>query len=262
MSGMLEGEQHTTAACKRERVTPGNHAKVVAVGILALLCQACAGASQSSRPAESTGSREATPVAPTPGSKPETPPAAEAPPPARPEPPKTAAPAPEVAPSPKPSTKEPQTPPAQAPPARTPQAQTPPAPATPPPRPPATQAPPKPSAPAPAERTPAAAPAAPAKAPTLDLGSLEQRLRDTKAIGVFTKLSLKNQVDDLLDEFRDFHKAHDSSRLTKLRQAYDLLLMKVLSLLQDGDPALARDVSSSREALWSILVDPDKFRNL
>jgi hypothetical protein len=96
----------------------------------------------------------------------------------------------------------------------------------------------------------------------LDLGSLEQRLRDTKAIGVFTKLSLKNQVDDLLDEFRDFHESHDGSRLTKLRQAYDLLLMKVLSLLQDGDPGLARDVSSSREALWSILVDPDKFKNL
>jgi hypothetical protein len=96
----------------------------------------------------------------------------------------------------------------------------------------------------------------------LDLGSLEQRLRDTKAIGVFTKISLKNQVDDLLDEFRDFHKSHDRSMLTKLRQTYDLLLMKVLSLLQDGDPALARDVSSSREALWNILVDPDKFRNL
>ena len=96
----------------------------------------------------------------------------------------------------------------------------------------------------------------------MDLGSLEQRLRDTKAIGVFTKISLKNQVDDLLDEFRDFHKSQDRSMLTKLRQTYDLLLMKVLSLLQDGDPALARDVSSSREALWNILVDPDKFRNL
>jgi hypothetical protein len=96
----------------------------------------------------------------------------------------------------------------------------------------------------------------------LDLGSLEQRLRDTKAIGVFTKISLKNQVDDLLEEFRDFHESNDRSMLTKLRQTYDLLLMKVLSLLQDGDPALARDVSSSREALWNILVDPDKFRNL
>jgi hypothetical protein len=99
-------------------------------------------------------------------------------------------------------------------------------------------------------------------APTLDLAGLEQRLRDTKAIGVFTKLSLKNQVDDLLDEFRDFHRSRDQSMLTKLREAFDLLVLKVLSLLQDGDPALAHDVASSREALWKILIDPDTFKNL
>ncbi len=104
-------------------------------------------------------------------------------------------------------------------------------------------------------------PAKPA-ATTLDLAALEQRLRDTRAIGVFTKLSLKNQVDDLLNEFREFHRARDRSMLAKLRQAFDLLLLKVLSLLQDGDPELARDVSSSREALWDILIDPDKFKNL
>jgi hypothetical protein len=97
---------------------------------------------------------------------------------------------------------------------------------------------------------------------TLDLGSLEKRLRDTKAIGVFTKLSLKNQVDDLVEEFREFHQSRDQSLLAKLRQAYDLLLLKVLSLLQDNDPMLARDISSSREALWKILTDPDKFKNL
>jgi hypothetical protein len=120
-----------------------------------------------------------------------------------------------------------------------------------------------PAAPTPAAPPSAAPPAAPsAKAATLDLGTLEKRLRDTKAIGVFTKLSLKNQVDDLLEQFREFHKLRDQSMLTKLRQTYDLLLLKVLSLLQDGDPALARDVSSSREALWGILVDPDKFKNL
>jgi hypothetical protein len=96
----------------------------------------------------------------------------------------------------------------------------------------------------------------------LDLSSLENRLRDTKAIGVLTKLSLKNQVDDLLDEFREFHRSPDRAMLPKLRQAFDLLLLKVLSLLQDGDPALARDVSSSREALWTILTDPDKFKSL
>jgi len=32
--------------------------------------------------------------------------------------------------------------------------------------------------------------------------------------------------------------------------------MKVLSLLQDRDPALAHDVSASREAIWAVLTDP------
>ena len=115
--------------------------------------------------------------------------------------------------------------------------------------------------PAPSTGASATQPMTPA-AGTLDLDSLEKRLRETKAIGVFTKLSLKNQVDDLLGEFREFHKSHDQSMLTRLRQAYDLLLLKVLSLLQDDDPVLARDISSSRETLWRILTDPDKFKDL
>jgi hypothetical protein len=106
--------------------------------------------------------------------------------------------------------------------------------------------------------TPTAAPAA----PSLDLSSLEQRLKDTRAIGLFTKLSLKNQVDDLLNQFRAFHARKSTSSLSDLRQRYDLLLMKVLSLLQDGDPPLASAISSSREALWGILSDPQKFAKL
>jgi len=50
--------------------------------------------------------------------------------------------------------------------------------------------------------------------------------------------------------------------LSELRQKYDLLLLKVLSLLQDGDPPLASAVSGSREAIWGILSDPQKFAKL
>lgn len=99
-------------------------------------------------------------------------------------------------------------------------------------------------------------------APALDLTSLEQRLRDTHAIGVFTKLSLKNQVDDLLAAFRAFHNKQAARTLSQLRQQYDGLLLKVLSLLQDGDPSLAAAISSSREALWGILTDPQKFSKI
>jgi hypothetical protein len=98
--------------------------------------------------------------------------------------------------------------------------------------------------------------------PALDLGSLEQRLKDTRAIGLFTKLSLKNQVDDLLNQFRAFHKKQATVTLVELRQKYDLLLLKVLSLLQDGDPPLAAAISFSREALWGILTDPEKFARI
>jgi len=100
------------------------------------------------------------------------------------------------------------------------------------------------------------------RAAIVDLSSLETRLRDTTAIGVFTKLALKNQVDDLLARFRAFHAGRGGTTLAQLRENFDLLVLKVMSLLQDKDPPLARDISTSREALWNLLADPAKFKTL
>jgi len=109
----------------------------------------------------------------------------------------------------------------------------------------------------------AAQPAArPPSPPALDLAGLEQRLKDTHAIGLFTKLSLKNQVDDLLGAFRTFHAGQIPPSLPELRERYDLLLLKVLTLLQDGDPPLASAISASREAIWGLLADRDKFQKI
>jgi hypothetical protein len=118
--------------------------------------------------------------------------------------------------------------------------------------------PPKVVAPAPA-KVAAPPPPKPAAPPPLDLKALEQRLKDTSAIGVLTKLSLKNQVDDLVDRFKTFHAGRRPPTLADLRPPFDLLLMKVLSLLQDHDAALARDIDASRDAIWSVLADRDKF---
>ena len=135
-------------------------------------------------------------------------------------------------------------------------------------RPPAAPAP-KPTAPTPprpavppAPKPAAPPPPSPQAAAIVDLASLEQRLRDTSAIGVFTKLSLKNQVDDLLERFRSFHEGRGGTTLAKLRESYDLLVLKVVSLLQDKDAPLSRDLFSSRETLWNLLADPVKFKTL
>ncbi len=95
--------------------------------------------------------------------------------------------------------------------------------------------------------------------PPLDVAALVVRLRDTDAIGMFTKLALKNQVDDLLKQFRKHYQSGQQTNVTSLRQPYNLLLMKVLALIQDGDPPLARSISGSREAIWGILADREKF---
>jgi hypothetical protein len=98
--------------------------------------------------------------------------------------------------------------------------------------------------------------------PPLDVAALQARLRDTKAIGVLTKLALKNQVDDLLKQFQAHYRSGQKAGVAALRQPYDMLVLKVLSLLQDSDPALARTISASREAIWSILADREKFNAL
>lgn len=129
----------------------------------------------------------------------------------------------------------------------------------------------KPAAPAPTTKpaTPPAqtaakpaAPPAPTKNPTLDLTALKDQLKSTKAIGLMTKLTLKNQVDDLLDGFRDHYAGKGKSSISQLRQSYDMLMMKVLSLLQDKDQKLASDIVASREVIWALLADPKKFATL
>ena len=114
----------------------------------------------------------------------------------------------------------------------------------------------------PAKKESAAPEVAKKSSPTLDLTSLEQRLKDTDAIGVLTKIALKNQVDDLLDQFRAYYQGKLKTTLAELRRPYDLLVLKVLSLLQDSDPSLASAIVASREAIWGILSDPAKFATI
>ena len=105
-------------------------------------------------------------------------------------------------------------------------------------------------------------PAAKSAVPPLDMKSLETRLKQTDSIGFMTKIALKNQVNDLLEQFRAFHRGRLSMTLAELRRPFEMLLQKVLALLQDGDPPLAIEIVASREAIWGILADPAKFATI
>lgn len=96
----------------------------------------------------------------------------------------------------------------------------------------------------------------------LDIKSLEARLRETTAIGALTKLKLKTQVDELIGQLRAHYDGQLLTSLTDLRRSYDSLVVKVLGLLQDGDPLLAKAITASRESIWGVLSSPSKFAAL
>ena len=98
--------------------------------------------------------------------------------------------------------------------------------------------------------------------PTLSISNLVARIRETGAIGFLTKLVLKNQIDDLLGKFREFHEGVGNTELAVLKDHFNLLLMKVITILQNDDPKLFQDIVSAREILWTNLADPDKFARL
>lgn len=100
------------------------------------------------------------------------------------------------------------------------------------------------------------------KALAIDLATLESRLVNTDAIGFFTKLELKSQLDDLTQKFRNFHKANSTVKLPALREEFDLLLLKLLTLLQDEDPTLHQEVAAARPRIWQTFSDPALFAKL
>jgi hypothetical protein len=133
---------------------------------------------------------------------------------------------------------------------------------------------PEPAAPHAAEPVPAPAPtpaplpspegqapdAAPAQA-RISLEELGARIKATPAIGTFTKLALKNDIDDLVDDLRGYHEHHEGD-LDDLHQRYEALVLKLMALLEDDEPELALALARSRNDIWSRLVNPVEFAKL
>jgi len=89
----------------------------------------------------------------------------------------------------------------------------------------------------------------------LDMDMLVERLKQTRAIGFFTKLAIRNDVMDLIvliDNYRK--KSVLGSKLDDVRARFDGLFLKIVALLED-DPDLSRDIYLARERIWKSLLE-------
>jgi hypothetical protein len=117
-------------------------------------------------------------------------------------------------------------------------------------------------APVPAPPEPGRPPdAAAPDAAALSLEELGERIKQTRTIGVFTKLALKNDIDDLLAALAAHHERGQGA-LAGLESRYEALVLKLLTLLEEGEPELAQALAQSRREIWSRLADPVRFAEL
>ncbi|MBL4775118.1 MAG: hypothetical protein JKY87_03575 [Mariprofundus sp.] len=84
---------------------------------------------------------------------------------------------------------------------------------------------------------------------------LKKRLRKTKAIGFFTKLTIRSDLLDLMRNIKRYRKKSIlNDKLTEVRISFDGLLLKIIALL-DQDPDLSRDLYVGREMIWQSLLE-------
>jgi len=96
----------------------------------------------------------------------------------------------------------------------------------------------------------------------IDFKTLEKKIRKTKAIGVMTKLKLSSDINKLLKELNAFHAGNSSLTLEQQREQYDLLYMKIVTLVQKKDPELFHQLCNVWDPLWVALQDEENLKKV
>ena len=72
--------------------------------------------------------------------------------------------------------------------------------------------------------------AKPEEVVAIDMEILTKRLKETKAIGFFTKLAIHNDVSDLMGEVKRYRKKSMlASKIKEIRESFEGLLMKIVA---------------------------------
>lgn len=95
-----------------------------------------------------------------------------------------------------------------------------------------------------------------------DLDTIITQVTSSKALGFLTKLSLKRDIDRLLDDIKKYHGGKGELTLEQLHERYDALVHNLVSLLQDKDEELVKSIDDGRDKLWVMLADEKKFATL
>ena len=95
----------------------------------------------------------------------------------------------------------------------------------------------------------------------VDLEILADMLARTTAVSLFTKLSLKKDINKVLARMEEYHAGQGKFSLEQLEEQYNLLLMKIAAHLQDKDLKTHRHLCNAWLVIWEDLKNPERFRD-
>ena len=88
-----------------------------------------------------------------------------------------------------------------------------------------------------------------------NLDILIARLKETDALGVFTKLALKGDVEEIIEMAHEYQSLAALPELQSAREQFDGLVLKTITLLNDKDPNLAADIYQARDLVWESILE-------
>ena len=95
-----------------------------------------------------------------------------------------------------------------------------------------------------------------------EIDKLYEDITNTKAIGLFTKLSFRNNAMSLHESFGKYHQGSRPPTLDELEQRYELMVQEIMTLVQDKDPALADEIQQKKDLLWMTMIDPESYESI
>jgi len=89
----------------------------------------------------------------------------------------------------------------------------------------------------------------------ISMDELVQRLKESKAIGLFTKLAIRSDVLDFKQYVDDLKKKKTLDKdISKVRESFNGLVLKIMALLEE-DPDLSEKIYTARSSIFKSLLE-------
>jgi len=90
---------------------------------------------------------------------------------------------------------------------------------------------------------------------SISMDELVEHLKETKAIGFFTKLAIRSDVIGFQDEVQKMRKKNQlKEKMGSVKASFDGLLLKIMALLEK-DPDLSKKIYLARHSIFKSLME-------